>query len=212
MADRQYGNVTRTRIDGDAYATLAHYTLNGKQFEHLVMLSVSTQSMQSMSGTDVQWCVDPCISYRAEEGHLGEQMPLLMAVANSMRPTEQWAQMKAQHLSTMAGIAAKGVSDRINVWANANVEINKKITEGFNDRQAIQDHAFDNYTKGFRGVDDYVAPGGGAMPAQLPHDYARVFGTAQGEYILTNDVNYNPNADQSLGGGRTWAAMEPAPH
>lgn len=204
----QYG--ASVEINGDVFATLAHYTLGGKRFEHLLIFGSCCQANRSQLTTDLRWTVDPAVTYRAEEGQLSAQMPLLMAVANSLRMTDAWAAMKADHLAKMSGIAAKGNADRAGIWADSAREIGRTITEGYNDRSRRTDATADNYTKGFRGVDDYVSVNGGAMPVQLPHDYARVFGTAHGEYILTNDVNYDPNTDQSLGGGRTWSPMQPA--
>ena len=201
---------SRVDIVGDVYSTVAHYALGGKRFDHLLIFASCLNTTQSPMGKDLRWSVDPCVTYRAEAGQLTAQMPLLMAIANSLRMTPAWAQMKADHLARMSGIAAQGNADRAAIWADASREIGRTIVDGYNDRSARTDAAAANYSKGFRGVDDFVAVNGGAMPAQLPHEYARVFGTAQGEYILTNDVNYDPNADASLGGGRTWSAMQPA--
>lgn len=196
-------------IDGNVFATTAHYTLGGKRYEHLLLFAAYWQTTRSQLGADIRWAVDPCVTFRAEEGRLAGEMPLLMAVANSLRMTDGWARMRADHLAKMWGIAQRGVAERSAIWADASREISRTITEGYNDRTARMDRAADNYSKGFRGVDDYVPASGSSVPAaQLPHDYAHVYGNARGEYVLTNDANYDPNRDPALN-AQTWEPMRP---
>lgn len=202
---------TSVELDGNVFATTAHYTQGGKRFEHLLIFASCWRTTRSPMSSDVLWTVDPCVTYRAEEGQLAAQMPLLMAVANSLRMTQPWANMKADHLAKMSGIAAKGNADRGHIWADAAKDIGRTITEGYNDRSARTDRAADNYTKGFRGVEDYVPASGSNVPAvQLPHDYSNVYGNAQGEYVLSNDPNYDPNRDPAFA-NRTWEPMRPQP-
>jgi len=162
---------------------------------------------ESEVGQQILWTIEPSVSYRAEEGQLDANMPLLMSIANSVRPTPKWAQMKADHSAKMNQIAAKGAADRSAIIANSHREIMKMIVDGDRDRQAVNDRSAYNFIKTIREVEDFQGPND-STPVQLPHYYQHVYSNGAGEYIMTNDSLYNPNTDP-LVNNKSWDAMKP---
>ena len=71
---------------------------------------------------------------------------------------------------------------------------------------AIKDATHAKVINSIHGTEDYVVPGGTAS-VQLPNDYQRVYTNGNGEYLLTNDVLYDPNTDSALNGNQ-WTGME----
>jgi hypothetical protein len=131
-----------------------------------------------------------------------------MAIANSVQPTPQWAAMKADHITKMNNIAAKGAADRSRIWADANADISRMITEGYESRTASQDRSHERFVNAIRGVENYREPGTNTQ-VQLPNNYNHVYTNRVGEYILSNDPLYDPNRDP-LFNNHTWSGMEVA--
>jgi hypothetical protein len=133
-------------------------------------------------------------------------MPLLMSIANSVRPTPEWAKMKADHIAKMQQISAKGAADRAAIINNTNREINKMIIDGDRQRQATNDRSAYEFIKAVREVEDFQGPND-ASPVQLPHYYQHVYSNGDGTYIMTNDSRYDPNTDP-LVNNKKWDAMK----
>jgi hypothetical protein len=184
-----FGNHVRASCDGAVLSSKCFYELDGKKYEHLLIFGVSYWMNESQVGQQVSWTIEPSVSYRAEAGQLEANMPLLMSIANSVRPTPGWAKMKADHAAKMNQIAAKGFADRAAIIADTNREINKIINDGYRQRQASNDRSAYEYIKAIREVEDFQGPND-SSPVQLPHHYQHVYSNGAGEYILTNDANY----------------------
>ncbi|MBC8107508.1 MAG: hypothetical protein H7Z14_13025 [Anaerolineae bacterium] len=205
--NQMLGGHVRGSCDGAVLAAKCFYELDGKKYEHLLVFGVTYFLNESQVGQSILWTVEPSVSYRAEEGQLDANMPLLMSIANSARPTPKWAQMKADHSAKMNQIAAKGAADRSAIIANSHREIMKMIVDGDRNRQASNDRSAYNFIKTIREVEDFQGPND-STPVQLPHHYQHVYSNGAGEYIMTNDSLYNPNTDP-LVNNKSWDAMKP---
>lgn len=209
LSDQQaqmMGMAQQSFCDGAAMAATCFYEEGGRKWEHMIVFATAQLGSETQIGRQIFWSIEPCVSYRAEAGQLDANMPLMMAIANSMRPTTEWARMKADHVAKMQQIDAKGAADRANIIAQSNREINKIITDGYNERQASQDRTHEAFIKSIRGVEDYTVAGSGTS-VQLPNTYEHVYTNNNGVYILSNDSNFNPNTDPSYN-QKTWDTME----
>jgi hypothetical protein len=203
---RQLNLAMQHFIDGAVLAFECRYTQDGRQWDELIVFGIAHMGTHSQTGTQLRWGIEPNVAYRAPAGQLEQAMPLLMAIANSVQPTPQWAKMKADHVAAMNRIALKGAADRSRIIAQANAEINQIIREGFEQRQAAQDRTHEKFINAIREVENYTVPGSSTQ-VQLPNSYKHVFANGNGEYILTNDALYNPNADQNVNNLR-WEPMQ----
>ncbi|NJN70114.1 MAG: hypothetical protein HC801_07460 [Nitrospira sp.] len=196
--NQQMGVQMFSMVDGAFLAVNSTYTIHNQKWEQLNILGVAYYVTDLPTGRTINWGVEPTVAFRAHKGELEKNMPLLMAVANSIRPTQQWAAMKADHIAKMNQIAAKGAADRSRIIADSNREISRIINEGYEQRQASMDRTHHQFVNAIREVDDFVTTSGvgghGTDPVQLPSYYDHIY-TNGDQYILTNDANYNPNAD-----------------
>ncbi|HEX8339340.1 MAG TPA: hypothetical protein VF624_00380 [Tepidisphaeraceae bacterium] len=201
------GLPSRSTCDGAVMAAKCLYELDGKKWEHLIVFGTTYFASDSQLGRQIFWGIEPSVSYRAPLGQLDTNMPLMLAIANSARPTPQWAKMKADHAAAMQRIDAKGAADRANIIARTARETNQIINDGYNARQASQDRNHEQFIKYIRDVDDFAVPGGGGATVQLPSNYSRVYGTSDGQYLLSSDANFNPNFDP-LFKDKTWDELQ----
>lgn len=192
--------------DGAFLAAHATMEENGKQWEMLFVFGTVFFGSDNQMGRQIHWAVEPNIAFRAPAGQLEANMPLMMAVANSVQPTPQWSRMKADHSAKMNQIAAKGAADRSRIIADSNREVSRIINEGYENRVRSQDESHRKFVNAIRGVEEYNDPSKD-YPVHLPNNYNHVFSNSNGEYILTNDVNYNPNSDQSIN-NLNWNRLE----
>jgi hypothetical protein len=188
-------------------AATCFYEDEGKKWEHVLVFGTAHFGSDSDIGRQVYWSIEPSVSYRAEAGQLEANMPLLLSIANSLQPTAEWAKMKLDHSAKMNQIAAKGAADRAKIIADSNREISKMIVDGYNARSESQDRTHASFIKAIREVEDYTVPGSDTK-VQLPHYYDHVYTNGNGDYILTNDSNFNPNVDPAFKDKR-WDTMEP---
>ena len=204
----QFGLGMRSSMDGVVYGATCTYEQDGKSWEHLFIFGVTQMVSDSQVGRQTWWAVEPNVSYRAPAGELDAKMPLMMTIANSVRPTPQWQKMKNDHIAKMSQIDAKGAADRSRIIAESNREISRIINDGYKERMATMDETHRKVINSIRGVDDYALPGGDTR-VQLPNTYNYVYSNGNDEYILTNNSLYNPNVDSNIN-NRTWTALEPA--
>jgi len=198
----------RSAGDAAVLAANATFTLDGKRYEQLFVFGTSYLLTDSDSGRQVFWSIEPNVVYRAPAGELDAAMPLLMTIANSLRPTPQWAKMKADHVAKMNQINAQGAAERSRIIAESNRQISRIITEGYEQRQASMDRSHRQTINAIREVDDFRAPGSNTT-VQLPHHYNHVYTNGNGEYILTDDAHYNPNRDPTIN-QHDWQTMQRA--
>ncbi len=200
------GGGMRNFADAFVYGATCAYEHEGRKWDQLFVFGAGYLGTETELGVQIWWSIEPNVSYRAPAGQLDANMPLLMAIANSVRTTPEWQRMKDDHAMKMNQIAAKGAADRSRIIAKSNAEISKMITDGYNRRQAIQDETHRKVINSIRGVEDYTTPDSGTS-VQLPNNYNHVYSNGAGDYILTNDANYNPNTDSSIN-NHTWNTME----
>ncbi len=205
---RQMGLAMHSFADGAVLSGTCFYELDGKKWEHLIVFGTTQVGTDSQTGRQLWWAIEPSVSYRAEAGQLEANMPLFMAIANSVRMTPKWQAMKSDHSAKMNQIAAKGAADRSRIIANSNREISKIINDGYNERQASMDRTQKQVINAIRGVDDYTVPGSQDV-VQLPNNYSHIYSNGNGEYLMTNDSLYNPNTDSNIN-NHTWSTMEAA--
>ena len=81
-------------------------------------------------------------------------------------------------------------------------QISDMIMDSYNQRQATMDRLADSFSQAIRGVDEYRNPFED-RPVELPGGYNHAWANALGEYIVTDDPNFNPN----LGSNSNWEPL-----
>lgn len=202
----QFGLAQKAWSDGRVLAAKCSYTHHGKRWDQMYVWGVTIIGLDQQAGRQTWWAVEPNVAFRAPAGKLEANMPLLITIVSSVRMTPQWAKMKFDHLAKMAAIDRKGAADRAAIVSKYNREIREIITKGHAERQAIRDKGHHQYIQSIREVNEYTVPGSN-QTVELPHHYSHVYANSNGEYILTNDANYNPNTDSNVN-NHNWETMK----
>ena len=119
---------------------------------------------------------------------------------NTARPNLEWyAQYQyVQQLfkdRMMQGIQNAGrISDLIHRNSEA---VQKMFADSYRRMSESGDRISQSFTEYIRGVETYRDPYGNRS-VQLPSGYSDVWVNRSGEYILTNQTGFNPNADSNL--------------
>ena len=199
------GSGMQSFIDASVLAFEWTYREGGESWEGLLIVGHTWMGSDTELGRQLSWTLEPSVTYRAKKGELEGHLPLLMSIANSVRPTPKWFQMKLDHMRAMNRIAAKGAAERSNLIAESNREINQMIQDGWRERNEVRDAAHEKFINTIRGVDDYTVDGS-SDSVQLPSHYGHVFSNGNGEYLLTNDALFDPNTDPAFNSA-SWDTM-----
>ncbi len=89
------------------------------------------------------------------------------------------------------------------IISQTNSQISDMIMDSYNQRQATMDRLSNQFSQAIRGVDEYSDPLSG-RDVELPGGYGHAWSNALGEYIVTDDPNFNPN----IGSNATWELMQ----
>ena len=169
------------------------YTVDGQPVEEDVT-AVLTLNAPQFGGSS--WRISDIYTTRAPKGSIDEVRQLRMVMQRSLRPDFQWNQAMGQ----IALGANKAKIAEIQ-------EIGRRSREAFNAANRASDaqkQAFEAHIKdiGDRAlvVDQYirdVTPYNSTQgpPVELPSGYNHVWQGNNGQYIQTNDPNYNPASD-----------------
>lgn len=155
------------------------------------------------------WLADYLFSFRAPAGQLEDLSGTFNAVARSFRLNPQWyaryvqvgqylIQNQIQHIQNIGQISR--------IVSQTSSQISDMMMESYNQRQQTMDRISDQFSQAIRGVDAYYDPLG-QQSVELPGGYENAWSNALGEYIVTNDPNFNPN----IGSNQNWEAMKRQP-
>jgi hypothetical protein len=196
------------RADQLSMAVDSVYDADGvrwQQVDAFNFISVVGQVASAFGGADYYagWDIRDAISLRARAGQLEGQMSVLLAIVNSLRQTPEYSQQLVELQTKISGGNHAVAMNTINTYAeiarssyNANQEINAGIIQSGRARNESQDRgqlAFVNYV---HDQQDYVDPSTNSN-VTLPANYERVFSNGLGEYVMTNDVSFEPGPDWS---------------
>ena len=170
----------------DAMSVYATYTVNGTRVEESLHATLEYQRMQVGFQQAVNWGLQKLERVYAPSGTLQQQLPLLQTVARSAQPTFGWYAPIQQFRMRIKGVARTGQE----AW-NAYIAFQNELSQR---RLAI----FDQFSHYIRGTEVKRNPFTG-VPIELPSK-GHVWVSRDGYYVLSQDVLFDPNLDQRLGG------------
>ncbi|MCP3916825.1 MAG: hypothetical protein GY711_14825 [bacterium] len=190
------------------------FELNGVQYEELRVLALTYTIMDAQyTGRMKMWGVERAVTYRAPKGQLNAHMPVLKAVADSVRMTPEWFRMRADLHAKLMKISREvarsnmeAARKRSEIIAQSGRELNEIITSGYRERDAIRSASHDKVIHAIRGTEEYITPGSDTA-VHLPFGYDHVYSNARGEFLLTNDSLFEPNVDSSTN-DVDWTRMQ----
>lgn len=172
------------------------YTQNGTPMEEeflgqLDISQMSSQGYASLSST--VWAASGLYSCSAPKGKLEDCQRMALTIKSSSRPTLEFYNKFIQVTQLLsdavyARIYQAGQISRI--ISQTNDQISKTISDSYWQSQKTYEGINNQYSDALRGVDRYQD---GRYEIQLPSGYSNAWVNDQGEYLLGEASNFDPN-------------------
>jgi len=200
-------------FDTQATVIKLQYTQNGVDLEESILMTwqyfINLWNGQVTGGN---WSIGLMVSARGPVGSDYGNDPELMALFRSLRVNPQWQAEMNKYWAELARIRQKGADQRNRDWQAHNAkmqqirnETSDIIANGYASRTAIRDAGHAKQMDAVREVTPYQLPSG--QTVKIPDYYDNVHTDGNGRFILSNDMNYNPDRDLNLTGN--WSRIEP---
>jgi hypothetical protein len=188
------------------------YSWQGWQFEEEIygVVEVFRTMISGMFGPSefFVWFIDYLFSFRAAAGKLDCMADLFSVMIGSFRLNPQWyAAMK-----TVAQVMAQQQIERIHhigqigeMIARAGSQMREQNLSDWYARQATYDRLATDRSRQIRDVDAFIDPNREEV-VELPAGYGHAWANNLGEYILTEEANFNPNESST----QQWVEMAEA--
>ncbi|MEM6458535.1 MAG: hypothetical protein AAF710_03995 [Planctomycetota bacterium] len=204
----------QTAFDTQATVVKLRYTEKGVELEEQVLVAwqyyIRFVNGQLEGGN---WAITTMISLRGPVGSDYLTDPEMMTVFRTLRPDPKWQAEMNRHYAEMARIQRRGQEQRQRDWQRHNAkmqqirqETNDIIATGHANREAIRDAGHQRQVDAVREVTPFDV--GDGTQVEIPNHYENVYTDGAGRFVLTNDLNYNPNRDLNLSG--SWDPIQPA--
>lgn len=185
------------------------YTNAGTPFEEDIFCVVEYNRVQipAMFGMQemVFWVADYLFSCRARAGQLDTMAPLFQAMLASYKLNLQWfAQVQAisQHLIQNQIHHIQNIGQLSRYISQTNNQISDSLMQSYQQRQQVMDGISTRFSQSIRGVDEYADPNRGCN-VELPAGFQQAWSNPLGEYIISDDPNFNPNQFSN----QTWTQL-----
>jgi hypothetical protein len=185
------------------------YQQQGKPVEMDVYTVVGQWTALIQRAPMTFWGADTIRYSKAEKGKLEEQYKLFQAILYSEKLNIQWMNRYAQvrDMMTQNQIDASNRAVQLSQYlSRVNNQISDTIRQSYERRQAAMDRASAKFDQTIRGVEEYRNPFEGGS-VELPSGYRNVWANSLGEYILSDNSNFNPNN----GSNQEWRSLQRQP-
>ncbi|MBA2683349.1 MAG: hypothetical protein H0U66_02515 [Gemmatimonadaceae bacterium] len=187
----------------DAGRVLIAYEVNGKPVEESLTAVVGMIVRQTMSpSAAMQGGMGKVNSYTLTAGSMfgmrtpaGEQerrASLFSTMIASIRPNVNWVNAYQQMQMNIGNAEQIEVAKRIAINNETNHAVSAIITQQYQETQRVQDRLADSFSQSQRGVEHFVDPSSRER-VELSAGYRQAWSNGNGEYILSDDVNFDPS-------------------
>jgi DNA-directed RNA polymerase subunit RPC12/RpoP len=175
------------------------FTWKGHQLEEEIygvveVFRAPTASMFGHSEVFI-WFLDFLFSFRAAAGRLDNAGKLFYVMISSFQLNPQWYAAYKSIVHTMAQMQIQRIQHigQIGqIYAQTGREIREQNLRDWYSRQEVYDRLATERSRQIRGVDGFFDPHKQEI-VELPSGYGNAWANNLGEYILTEDPNFNPN-------------------
>jgi hypothetical protein len=190
-------------LRADAARVRITYPVNGLPVEEWISATVqynrqqiasASAAMQGGMGYTAMYTLTATaqVGTRAPAGKLDGLAPLFATMIASYRPNVAYVNAVSQVMANMGNTQIQGAVDRSRIWAQASRDISDIIRQGYERQQQSQDRIAESWSQTTRGVETFVDPSTSER-VELSGGYSQVWSNGQGEYILSNSPNFEPN-------------------
>lgn len=194
----------------DGCSTRIEYDDNGKTIEEEIYCVVEQLSFNTsgMFGTyfNIYWYVDYIFSFKAEKGQLEKNSKPLQTIAYSFKLNPLWYSKYSQVIEYLARMQIQrihSVGEFSRILSQTRNEISDMMMESYNQRQEVNDKINQNFSDYMLGIDRYYDPYS-EQQVELPSGYKQAWANNLGEYIVSDDPDFNPNQVSN----QNWQELE----
>ena len=172
------------------------YEVNGQPVQedlYAVLSAIITPQLQFMN-----WDVKQIASVRGAKGKMQEMKALQQVMERSSRANLAWVNKYVQFVEMRHNVAMgelEQVGIRSKIFSKLSDQVSDTIRSNYENNQRANDRISEARSQTMRGVTAYDA--GGGYKVELPSQYNHAWASPDGQYIVSNDPNYNPNADNN---------------
>jgi len=180
------------------------YIKDGATLEEEFYAVVETISfpVQSMYGTfyNTIWYIDYIFSFKAEKGKLESNTKIFQTITSSFKLNPQWYAKYSnviEYLAQQKISQIKSVGEFSRMLSRMSDQMSEEKMQQFKARGDVYDEVSQKFSDNTLGIERYYDPHEG-REVELPSGYNHVWSNNNGEYILNDNPNFNPNTDSNL--------------
>ena len=165
-------------------------------------------AVQSMFGTqyNIFWYVSYVFSFKSELGKLEKSTKVFQTITSSFKINQQWQAKYNNFVEYLAQrqiqiIHSAGELSRI--LSQMSDQMRSDQLEQYEKRSSVYDKVAQAHSDNMLGIERYYDPFEG-REVELPSGYNHAWCNNLGEYIMTDNPNFNPNVGSNL----TWKPIE----
>lgn len=185
------------------------YTKDGITMEEEFYAVVESFSfpVQSMYGTSYNtiWYIDYIFSFKAEKGKLESNTKIFQTITSSFKINPHWYAKYSNVIEYMAQQKInqiKSVGEFSRMLSRMSDQVSEEKMQQFKARGDVYDEVSQKFSDNTLGIDRYINPHE-EKEVELPSGYNHAWCNNNGEYILSDDPNFNPNEGSNL----HWESM-----
>lgn len=198
----------RAIAGGQFLGSWVSYSRDGRDWEMLLLVAVNHFGFDSDVGRQIWWGMDYNVSITALAGSIQDYAPMLTAVMSSLEETQEWIQIRTEVAAGVNAAVRRGIAERSAIMNDAISYVGRMNSEAYHNRMQSFDRTNAAFIRMIREVDLFSVPGSGRT-VELPSHYRRYY-TNGSEYLMTEDVDYNPNRDPARWNSN-WQPLQVAP-
>lgn len=190
----------------DVVAIEAEFTLQGKRYEVLRIMSIAWSGRRKGRDHSIGWQTFYDVCYKAPLGQLQDSYRLLRTISKSAQAMPVWQQAMAQRRLVIAQTHANIRADNLRTFRRINeihrstaVAVRQIIAQGYANRTAIRDATHAKVIRGIRET-NLVTPPGSTTPIEVSIHWDKVYSNGNA-IILSKDPKYDP--------GPGWQVLQP---
>lgn len=170
--------------------------------EFYAVVETITFPTQSMYGTiySTLWYIDYIFSFKAETGKLESNTQVFQVITSSFKLNPRWYAKYSniiEYLAQQQITRIRNIGEFSRMLSQTSDQIREDKMQQFKANGEVYDRVAQKFSDNTLGIDRYFDPHEG-KEVELPSGYNHAWCNNNGEYIVTDNPNFNPNVGSNL--------------
>ena len=175
-------------------------TIEEELYGVVEVIPIPTQSMYGGVTNNYLWYVDYLFSFQGEQGKLESYTKIFQTITSSFKVNPKWYAKYSHMIEYLAAnqiehIRSMGELSR--TLSQMSDQMRQENLKQFEERGQVYDKTSQTFGDYMLNIDRYYDPHEG-REVELPSGYNQAWSNNLGEYILSDDPNFNPNVGSNL--------------